>query len=402
MYKERTLKNIINSSEKFFKIILITGMRQVGKTTLLRHISSENRKYVTLDDPKTLSMAKNEPELFFQKYAPPVFIDEVQYAPELFPYIKMLVDSSDKTGQIFMTGSQQYNMMKNVSESLAGRIAIIDMSGFSIYERADKGLLQKPFLPNVKFTGTLDRKNVIETYKIIWQGAYPQIANGKNTNWELFYGSYLKSYIERDVRQLKNISNESRFVKFMSVAAARTAQELDVSDIAGNTDIDVKTAKDWLSVLEASGIIFLLRPYYKNITKRFVKRPKLFFTDTGLCSYLTEWNSPETLEKGAMSGAIFETFVIMEILKSYKHNGKSQSFYYYRDSNKVEIDLLISQDGLFYPIEIKKTARPDKTDIKAFASLASIEKLGYGSLVCLTNEIYPLTKTANAISIWDI
>jgi predicted AAA+ superfamily ATPase len=402
MYKNRTLKDTILSAEKFFKIVLLTGMRQVGKTTFLRHISSKDRKYVTLDDPKTLLMAKNEPEIFFQKYAPPILIDEVQYAPELFPYIKMLVDSSDKTGQIFMTGSQQYSMMKNVTESLAGRAAITDISGFSIYEREGKGLLQQPFLPDAKLPEVLDKKNTAKTYEIIWQGSYPQIANASRQNWELFYGSYLKSYLERDVRQLKNILNESRFIKFMSVVAARTAQELDASDIARNTDIDIKTTNDWLSVLEASGIIFLLKPYYKNITKRFIKRPKLYFTDTGLCSYLTQWSSPEVLEAGAMSGAIFETFVINEIIKSYKHNGKNQQFYYYRDSQKKEIDLLISQNGLFYPIEIKKTGHPKKEDISAFKTLETIENVGYGSLICLTEQSIPLTQKANAVSVWDI
>jgi predicted AAA+ superfamily ATPase len=402
MYKDRTLKNTVLLAEKSFKVILITGMRQTGKTTFLNNISHKNRRYVTLDDPKNLLLAKKEPEMFFQRFSPPVFIDEVQYAPELFPYIKMIVDSSDKTGQIFMTGSQQYSMMKNVTESLAGRVAIIDMLGFSIYERENKGLLQKPFLPNIRSKEILKHNLIANTYKIIWRGTYPQIVNKPSLNWELFYGSYLKSYLERDVKQLSNIINESHFLKFLSIVAARTAQELNITEIAKSSEITVQTAKSWLSVLEASGVIVLLKPYYKNITKRFVKRPKIYFTDTGLCSYLTEWSSAETLEKGAMSGAIFETFVVNEIVKSYKHNGKNPTFYYYRDSNQVEIDLLISQNGLFYPIEIKKTTNPRKEDIKAFDTLSQFEKIGYGSLICLTSQIYPLTKTANAISIWNI
>jgi predicted AAA+ superfamily ATPase len=402
MYKDRTLKNIVLLAEKSFKVILITGMRQTGKTTFLNNISHKNRRYVTLDDPKNLLLAKKEPEMFFQRFPPPVFIDEVQYAPELFLYIKMLVDSSDKTGQIFMTGSQQYSMMKNVTESLAGRVAIIDMLGFSIYERENKGLLQKPFLPNIRPKEILKHNFIADTYKIIWRGMYPQIVNKPSLNWELFYSSYLKSYLERDVKQLSNIINESHFLKFLSIVAARTAQELNITEIAKSSEITIQTANNWLSVLEASGVVFLLKPYYKNITKRFVKRPKIYFTDTGLCSYLTEWSSAETLEKGAMSGAIFETFVVNEIVKSYKHNGKNQTFYYSRDSNQVEIDLLISQNGLFYPIEIKKTTNPRKEDIKAFDTLSQFEKIGYGSLVCLTSQIYPLTKTANAISIWNI
>jgi predicted AAA+ superfamily ATPase len=358
--------------------------------------------YVTLDNPKNLLLAKTDPEMFFQRFSLPVFIDEVQYAPELFPYIKMLVDSSNKTGQVFITGSQQYSMMRNITESLAGRVAIIDMLGFSIYERENKGLLQKPFLPSTKSKEILKHNSVADTYKVIWRGSYPQMINKPSLNWELFYSSYLKSYLERDIKQLTNIISEDNFVRFMCIVAARTGQELNIAEISKTSGTTVKTVNEWLSVLEASGIIFLLKPYYKNITKRFVKRPRIYFTDTGLCSYLTEWITPETLEKGAMSGAIFETFVINEIIKSYKHNGKSQAFYYYRDSNRNEIDLLISRNGLFYPIEIKKTANPSKEDIKAFDTLSQFEKIEYGSLICLTNKIYPLTKTTNAISIWNI
>ncbi|MDR2457904.1 MAG: ATP-binding protein [Clostridiales Family XIII bacterium] len=387
--------------KKGFKVILITGARQVGKTTFLNSIS-KNMNYVTLDNPKNLLLAKTDPEMFFQRFSLPVFIDEVQYAPELFPYIKMLVDSSNKTGQVFITGSQQYSMMRNITESLAGRVAIIDMLGFSIYERENKGLLQKPFLPSTKSKEILKHNSVADTYKVIWRGSYPQMINKPSLNWELFYSSYLKSYLERDIKQLTNIISEDNFVRFMCIVAARTGQELNIAEISKTSGTTVKTVNEWLSVLEASGIIFLLKPYYKNITKRFVKRPRIYFTDTGLCSYLTEWITPETLEKGAMSGAIFETFVINEIIKSYKHNGKSQAFYYYRDSNRNEIDLLISRNGLFYPIEIKKTANPSKEDIKAFDTLSQFEKIEYGSLICLTNKIYPLTKTTNAISIWNI
>jgi predicted AAA+ superfamily ATPase len=204
------------------------------------------------------------------------------------------------------------------------------------------------------------------------------------------------------VRQLANISNEADFIKFLSVVAARTAQELNIADIARNVDIAPNTAKAWLSILESSGVIYQLKPYYKNITKRLIKKPKLYFTDTGLCAYLCAWNSPESLEKGAMSGAIFETFVVMEIIKSYHHNGKYPSFYFYRDNAQTEIDLLIEQDGLLYPIEIKKTANPQKADIHTFAKLAESCNTGYGTLICMTDWARPLTENANAISIWDI
>jgi predicted AAA+ superfamily ATPase len=385
-----------------FKVLLLTGMRQVGKTTCLKNIAGAGRRYVSLDDPKILSMAQNEPELFFERFVPPLFIDEIQYAPGLFPYIKMLVDNSDENGMIWLSGSQQYSMMKNVTESLAGRVAIVEMHGFSIYERDDMALLQKPFLPSEKPPSLLGRKSSASTFKIIWQGSYPYIAINGAEHWKRFYSSYIKTYLERDVRQLINIGDEIAFYRFMRVVAARTAQMLNISDIAQHSGITVKTAERWLSVLQASGVVYLLKPYFPNISKRFTKHPKLYFTDTGLCAYLTEWISWPTLEAGAMNGAFFETFVISEILKSYHHSGDEPNLYYYRDYNKVEIDLLISQNGLLYPIEIKKTANPQKDDLTAFATLAKLADIGYGSLICLVKENIPLTDSASAVSVWEI
>ncbi|MDR2693998.1 MAG: ATP-binding protein [Chitinispirillales bacterium] len=402
VYSERTVGGYVRSVSNQFKVILVTGMRQVGKTTCLRNIAEGGRRYITLDDPKILSLAKSEPELFFERFAPPLLIDEIQYAPELFPYIKMLADNAGENGLFWLSGSQRYSMMKNVTESLAGRAAIIDMLGFSIYERGGKGGLQKPFLPSGSPNSLLGPKSSLDTFKIIWQGSYPQIAVNGGNDWNLFYSSYVKSYIERDVRNIINIGDEMAFHRFIGVIAARTAQSLNMSDIAQNSNITVKTAEKWLSILQASGIVYLLKPYFSNVSKRFTKHLKLYFTDTGLCAYLTEWTSPETLSAGAMSGAFFETFVITEILKSYLHNGLTPNLYYYRDSNKVEIDLLISENGLLYPIEIKKTANPKKEDIKAFNTLAAIAEIGHGSLVCLVKEKIPITDSVNAISVWEI
>ncbi|MCL2844398.1 MAG: ATP-binding protein [Chitinivibrionia bacterium] len=401
MYKKRTIGRYFEEASRHFKVLLLTGMRQVGKTTCLKNTSAKGRRYITLDDPQILSLAKNEPELFFERFSLPLFIDEIQYAPELFPYIKMLVDNSDEKGQIWLSGSQQYSMMKNITESLAGRVAVVDMFGFSLYERDDLGLLQMPFLPSKNPKPTLEKRTSPQTFEIIWQGAFPHIVNSA-TQWKMFYSSYVKTYLERDVRQIINIGDETAFFRFMGVVAARTAQVLNISDIAKNADITVKTAEKWLSVLQTSGIVYLLKPYFSNVSKRFTKRPKLYFTDTGLCAHLTEWTSWQTLEAGAMSGAFFETFVICEILKSYHHNGEFPNLHYYRDSNNVEIDLLISQDGLLYPVEIKKTANPKKEDIKAFDTLAKIANTGFGSLICLVKESIPLTSSANAVSIWEI
>ena len=402
-YRERTIRNALSKISDNFKVVLLTGMRQVGKTTFLRRIIGKDRKYVTLDNPKDLLLAKEEPDFFFQTYPPPLFIDEIQYAPELFVYIKMLTDNSDRHGLIWLSGSQQFSLMKGITESLAGRVVILEMLGFSIYELEGKGELQKPFLPSSKPPLILEKKNIAETFEIIWKGSYPAMSGKDNDQWSNFYSSYVKTYLERDVRQIINVGNEKDFIKFLGAAAARTAQELNLADIARNVEIAPNTAKAWLSVLESSGVIYLLKPYYKNITKRTIKKPKIYFTDTGLAAYLTSWSTPETLARGAMSGAFFETFVIMEIIKSYYHNGKYPSLYFYRDNVQTEIDLLIEQDGLLYPIEIKKTSNPKKSDVSAFDKLAKDEKIiGYGTLVCLTDNPRPLTDKANAISIWDL
>jgi predicted AAA+ superfamily ATPase len=402
MYNERTLESTVKKVSENFKVLLLTGMRQSGKTTLLKHCAESGRQYVSLDDVQDDALAKNEPSLFLKTYKPPVLIDEVQYAPDLFRHIKLFVDGSDARGLVWLTGSQQYNLMAGISESLAGRVAILDMFGFSIYERAGQGHLQKPFLPSLERSPVLPVVDKGETFKIIWQGMFPDVVNKDAVGRNYFYSSYIRSYLERDVRQLVNVADESAFARFLSVTAARVGQELNLSELARDSGISPNTAKAWLSILETSGIVFLLKPYFRNIKKRLTKRPKLYFTDTGLVSYLASWQSPEALLAGSMAGPVFENFVILEIIKSWYHNGERPNFYYYRDSNQVEIDLLLERDGLFYPIEIKTSSNPVKADIKAFDTFAENEKIGYGSLVCLTDRMRPLTANANALSIWEI
>jgi predicted AAA+ superfamily ATPase len=401
-YEERTLTDTLSRLSNSFKAVLITGPRQVGKTTFLRNVAEANRKYVTLDNPQDLELAKTEPKLFFEKYSPPVLIDEIQYAPELFVHMKMILDNSDQPGRIWMTGSQQYDMMGGVTESLAGRVVILDMLGFSIYERDGKGWQQKPFLPSKAPASILERRSAPETFRIIWQGSFPDVGGMEGKERAGFYNSYVRTYLERDVRQLVNVGDEVAFMKFLRIIAARTAQELNLSDIAKDVDISPNTAKKWLSILETSGLVFLLQPYFKNITKRFIKTPKLYFMDTGLAAHLAGWTTPEALEEGASSGAFFETFVLSEIVKSYRHSGESPQLYYFRDSKKNEIDLLIHQNGVYHPAEIKKTTQPKAADVDAFKIFSKIEKLGYGTLICLTDEPRPLTNEISAISPWDI
>ena len=402
MYTERTLKNFVLKSSSQLPVLLVTGARQVGKTTFLHHISEKQRVYVSLDDPIIKSLAKEDPALFMQRFLPPVLIDEIQYAPELLPYIKMAVDKKRKPGMFWLTGSQQFQLMKGVSESLAGRIGIINLLGFSRQEALGQGDKSLPFLPlpkeiqsRVKQRATISLKQL---FKIIWRGSFPAIALSEDLDHDLFCGSYIQTYLQRDVRDLARVGDEMAFLRFLRASAARTGQLLNLSELARDADVTPNTAKTWLSILQASGLVYLLEPYHTNITKRLVKTPKLYFLDTGLCAYLTEWSSPETLEAGAMSGAILETWVIAEILKSYWHNGRKAPFYFYRDKDKKEIDLLIIQDGTIYPVEIKKSASPQKADIRHFSTLEKLKMpIGPGGVICLSEHSIPLTESVFSI-----
>lgn len=404
MYTMRTIETYIKTASMQFPIVLVTGARQVGKTTLLQHLSKSERTYVTLDDPLVLSLAKEDPALFIQRFPPPVLIDEIQYAPELMPYIKMEADKKRTPGQFWLTGSQQFHLMKGVSESLAGRVAVVYLLGLSRKERMEQGWESQPFLPTseeipsrIDSTETVSLKTI---YNIIWRGNLPAIALNEDIERDLFYSSYVQTYLQRDIQDLARVGDEMAFLRFLRATAARTAQMLNITDLARDSDIAPNTAKNWLSILHASGITYLLEPYYTNVTKRLVKTPKLYFLDTGLCSYLTEWSSPETLEAGAMSGAILETWILSELLKGYWHNGLRPPFYYYRDKDKKEIDLLIVKDGVVYPLEFKKTASPKREDIRHFQLLERLGMpVGTGGVICLVDQSLPLSKSYQSIPI---
>lgn len=398
MYLKRTLENYAKIAASQFPALLVTGARQVGKTTLLRHISEPERSYVSLDDPLILSLAKRDPALFFQRYRPPLLIDEIQYAPELLPYIKMESDNLGKTNLFWLTGSQQFHLMKGVSESLAGRVAIVQLLGFSRREKMGLSDQSNPFLP-VDLPSP-EPITLQDLYRTIWRGSYPAMVANDKLNRDLFYSSYIQTYLQRDVRDLARVGDELAFLRFLRIAAARTGQILNLSEFARDADISVNTAKSWLSIMEASGIIYLLRPYHSNVSKRLIKSPKIYFMDTGLCAYLTEWTDSKTLEAGAFSGAILETWVITELLKSYLHQGKQPPFYYYRDSDKKEIDLLIVTNGTIYPLEIKKTASPSLPDIRSFSVLEKLGMpIGPGGVICLCPKIIPLKESINMIPI---
>ena len=399
MYIKRTSEDVIKKLSKQFKVILVTGARQVGKSTLLKHCD-ENRNYVSLDDLSERELAINEPKLFLETHKAPLIIDEIQYAPNLLSYIKLIVDKSDKKGQYWLTGSQQFHLMKNVSESLAGRVGILDLMGLSLAELSQTPN-NEPFFPDLEYIEERreNHKNysTSDIFKIIYNGSFQALNNQDEfQDRNAFYSAYIRTYIERDIRDLSSISNEMKFLNFIRVVAARTGQVLKYSELANAVDISEPTAKTWLSVLVSSNIVYLLEPYYRNITKRMTKMPKIYFLDTGLCSYLTGWSSPEVIEKGAMNGAFFETFVVSEILKSYRHNGERPLIYWYRDTQQKEIDLLIERDGKLHPIEIKLTSNPNKSMLKHFNVL---DNQGYGGLICMRESDIPLTEDVSAIPI---
>jgi predicted AAA+ superfamily ATPase len=307
----------------------------------------------------------------------------------------MAVDTNRTAGQFWLTGSQQFQVMKNVSESLAGRVGIMQLLGLSRQECLGQGKKQQPFLPGLKlFQSNGSPLTLQELYSIIWRGSFPVPALDQGVDRNVFLSSYVQTYLQRDVRDLAQVGDEMAFLRFLRAAAARTGQLLNMAEMARDADVAPNTAKKWLSILQASGLIYLLEPYFSNVTKRMVKSPKLYFLDTGLAAYLTEWSSPETLEAGAMSGAILETWILGELLKSWQHNGLQAPFYYYRDTDQKEIDLLIVQDGTVYPLEFKKSASPGKESVRHFSVLKKLGMpVGPGVVICLAKQALPLTET---------
>lgn len=389
-YISRHAEATVNKAAQMFPAVLITGARQVGKTTLLKHMKSEV-PYLTLDDPILLQSAIEEAGSFFKMTPPPLIVDEIQYAPNLFSYIKMSADESGKKGQFFLTGSQQFKMMKNISESLAGRIGIINLLGLSLRE-INNDAFNEAFIPSCEYfqirKASVKPTDYREIWEVIHKGAMPAIHADK-LDWQMFYAAYTKTYIERDVRALAQVGDELKFIKFMTAMASRTSQMLNLSSVAKEVGVSVPTADRWLSILITSNIVYLLQPYFSNITKRVVKTPKLYFLDTGLAAYLTRWNTPQVLEAGAMAGAFFETFVVAEVLKSYYNAGILEpALYYYRDKDAQEIDLLIEQNGVIYPVEIKKTANPGPAHIENFSVLEKLKGItvGEGGVICLYDK----------------
>jgi predicted AAA+ superfamily ATPase len=404
VYIPRILEAYWKEANRQFPVLLLTGPRQVGKTTFLTHLCGKERTYVSLDDPTLRSLATEEPALFMQRFSFPLLIDEIQYAPQLLSYIKMSVDAHRRAGMYWLTGSQQFSMMKGVSETLAGRVGIVNLLGFSQFEQNKSPLSSRAFLPIPaqikKYHTVIETLSLPKLYKRIWTGSFPAMVTGQIRDWNLFYTSYVQTYLERDVKDLIQVGNQSLFLRFTQACAARTGQLLNLSQLAHDVDITVNTAKSWLSILQANFQVFLLPPYHTNVTKRLIKTPKLYFLDTGLCSFLTEWTTPQTLEAGAMSGAILETFALSELLKSWWYQGKQPHLFYYRDKDGNEVDFLIHQDRTLFPIEVKKSANPKSDWLKGFHALNKLKyPIGSGAVLCLCKEPVPLSEKISTIPV---
>ena len=403
-YIKRSLEKVVLQVSKEYPVVLISGPRQVGKTTMLKKLmEGTDRNYVTLDDLQERALAKNDPEMFLQLHKPPVLIDEVQYAPELFSMIKLIVDKEHRKGDFWLTGSQIFDLMKGVQESLAGRVAVLSLSSLSqteIYGGEDR-----PF--QIEIEHLMKRKegrtsaDLQEIFRRIFQGSMPAIVSNEVSNNSIFYGSYLSTYIERDVRNLSDSIDSLKFLRFLTAVAARCSQMLNVNEIARDADINLKQAKDWMGILETLGIIFYLHPFSNNMLKRLVKTPKYYFYDTGLVAYLTKWSSPETLENGAMNGAILENYVVSEIRKSYLNSGKAPFMYYYRDKDAREIDIVLEQNGELNPIEIKKSANPAPEILRSFSVLEKTGlNRGKGAVICMKMELSAFNQENFIVPVW--
>ena len=416
-YISRTMEKTVDKMKKSFPVIMITGPRQVGKTTLLSMMvekdKNEKINFISLDDLNARTLAIEDPELFLRTYEMPLIIDEFQYAPNLLSYIKIIVDKKRLenlknnrvkcNGLFYLTGSQAFETMENVTESLAGRIAVLDMNGLT--NRELENIEDEVFVPDLEILKNKKLTEVLSTIQVfdkIIKGSYPEIYKNEELDRSEYFETYIRTYIERDIRQLINVQDEIKFLKFISNVAVRTGQELNLSDICNGIGITSVTAEKWLSILKNTGIVYLLQPYSNNNVARIVKKPKVYFMDTGLACYLAGYMDSRTLEKSAYNGAIFETYVISEIIKSYINNGldAKKYLYYYRDNNGKEIDLLIIKNNVVYPIEIKKSANPGKEAIKNFSVVKKFGlEVGNGGVICMKSEIFPIDRENNYIPI---
>lgn len=395
IYLKRELERKFLKMNSHFKAVLVTGARQVGKTTMLRHLAEgSDRTYVSLDNRMARDLAQSDPVLFFQTYQPPLLIDEIQKAPELFEQIKIMCDESEEKGLFWLTGSQQYKMMTQVRETLAGRVGILNL--YSLSQREKLGiLLDDDFdfsLPElIKRQRLFPKNNIRKVFDHIWTGGMPDVQNVDSEIRNEYFNSYVETYLMRDAVEFGGITDTVKFSKFLSACAALVSQQVNYSTLAEASDISEPTAKLWLNVLQGLGIVYLLKPYESNELKRLVKMPKLYFCDTALCAFLSMWTSPEALMSGAASGHYYENYVVMELIKTFAYSKSKANLSYYRDSNAKEIDVFIEENDTIHPIEIKKSATPDRREVKKYSVLDKVSLTkGCGGIVCMCEEVIPI------------
>ena len=405
VYFKREMEKIVNGLLKEYACILITGARQVGKSTMLGNIC-KGYNFVSLDDIQERILAKNDPELFLKLHSKPVVIDEVQYAPELFSYIKIDIDKGAKAGTYILTGSQSFDLMRLSQESLAGRIAILSLPCLSSSElngNLDFGC----FLPTTDKLKERFRSQkpltIDEIYNRIWKGGMPALLSEKYTNRDIYYSSYFQTFIARDIKEQIGLRDDYKFVDFIRSLACRVAEEVNIHSIANDVGISDDSVKRWLKLLEKSQIIFFLYPYSNNLLKRTIKNPKLYFYDCGIVAYLTKHLSSEILMNSAINGAIFENYVVSEIKKSYQNSAQAEGLYYYRDRDKKEIDLIIEYNRTLYPIEIKKSANPTMDMVKNFNVLKSSDlSLSPGCIICMKDNLSALPSGCFIFPAWCV
>ncbi len=402
MYIPRLAERAVERLSASFPVVLLTGARQVGKTTMLRHLASQQqqeRAYVSLDDFAARSLALEDPGLFLQANPPPVIIDEVQHAPNLLAHLKPRADRADAMGGWWLTGSQHFPLMRGVSESLAGRVGIVTLMGMSTAEESEVEHPLLPFRPDRPTAGA-GAATLPDVFDRIVRGGFPRLLHADAPPVGAWYDAYLQTYVERDVRSLMNIRNLADFSRFLRVAASRTGRLLNYSDIARDVGVTVNTIKDWLELLVATFQVHLLRPYFRNIGKRQTKNAKLYFVDPGLACHLVGWRSGRTASSGAMAGALFENHVVAQLLASYRHRGLEPPLWFWRDKEGHEVDVLIAEDGKLFAVEVKLSAAPDR---KALAGMRAIERSGTqlaeGAVICLAQERMPLTRTVQVIPV---
>lgn len=395
MMYERTITKRIKQVNDTFRVLVLTGPRQVGKSTLLGSLAPDNMTKVSLDDLSLRELAKNDPRMFLETYPAPLYIDEVQYAPELFPYIKMRVDASTARGQYWLSGSQRFELMKNVTESLAGRAGILNMNSFS-YSEIRRHADCEAFDPeHLRQRDTIDVNRVFE---LIYAGGMPELYAVDGLDRDIFYDSYVKTYIERDVMHIKDIGSARDFKRFMREMAIRVGMTLNYADIAKEIGVSGHTIQSWLSILENTGLVYSLEAYSSNLLKRLTQSPKIIFMDMGLCAYLAGWQSARDLQLSDTSGHYLESYIISEIVKNYQNLGVNAHLYHLRNKETNEIDLIIEKNNTFYPIEIKKTSTPRREMLKDFHILEGVKsKLGKGGIVCTYDKLIPLDGNGNSV-----